>query len=116
MLRSASAVWALLAVVAQQDLHEGAMGYGVLNGCIGLGAVLGASSLPKLRRAIPGDVIATAASVVWSTRSGDVRVATPRAPRSGFGTTASIASRSPRARIVARSITLASSRTLPGHS
>ncbi len=61
----ASAVWALLAVVAQQDLHEGAMGYGLLNGCIGLGAVVGASSLPKLRRKVAGDVIAVLASGVF---------------------------------------------------
>src|ERR1019366_9513730 len=46
----ASAVWALLAVVAQQDLHQGAMGYGLLNGCLGVGAVTGAVLLPKVRR------------------------------------------------------------------
>jgi MFS family permease len=33
----ASAVWALLAVVARQDLRSGAMGYGLLNGCLGAG-------------------------------------------------------------------------------
>jgi MFS family permease len=46
----ASAVWALLAVVAQQDLQAGAMAYGLLNGCLGLGAVIGAVLLPRLRR------------------------------------------------------------------
>ena len=35
-------MWALLALVAKQNLHRGAMGYGILNGCIGLGAVIGA--------------------------------------------------------------------------
>jgi MFS family permease len=33
-----SAVWSLLALVAKSDLHQGAMGYGILNGCLGLGA------------------------------------------------------------------------------
>jgi MFS family permease len=53
----ASSVWALLAVVAQQALHQGAIGYGVLNGCMGLGAVLGATSLPRVRRSLPSDRI-----------------------------------------------------------
>ncbi len=61
----ASAVWALLAVVARQDLHKGAMGYGLLNGCLGAGAVLGAASLPKLRRKAPADVITSGAALVF---------------------------------------------------
>lgn len=60
-----SAVWALLAVVAQQDLHQGAMGYGILNGCIGLGAVMGAASLPKTRRILPADTIITVSCGVF---------------------------------------------------
>jgi MFS family permease len=62
----ASAVWALLAVVAQQDLHQGAMGYGILNGCLGAGAVLGASALPHLRKRLPGDIIVDGACVVFT--------------------------------------------------
>jgi MFS family permease len=50
-----SAAWSLLAVVARRELHEGALGYGVLNGGMGLGAVLGAFSLPRLRRLVPAD-------------------------------------------------------------
>lgn len=60
-----SGMWALLAVVAQQDLHQGAMGYGILNGCIGLGAVLGALSLPRLRRRLSADTIVNATAVVF---------------------------------------------------
>jgi MFS family permease len=59
-----SAIWALLAVVAQQDLHQGALGYGVLNGCLGAGAVAGAASLPSLRRRFSGDEISVVASIV----------------------------------------------------
>jgi len=60
-----SGMWALLAVVAQQDLREGAMGYGVLNACIGLGAVLGAVSLPRLRRRLSADAIVDLSALVF---------------------------------------------------
>lgn len=60
-----SAVWALLAVVARQNLKHGALGYGILNGCIGLGAVLGALILPHLRRRFSADTIVTSAAVVF---------------------------------------------------
>ena len=43
-----SAVWSLLAVVAARDLHQGALGYGILNGSMGLGAVIGATSRPHM--------------------------------------------------------------------
>lgn len=61
----ASAIWALLAVVARQDLHKGAMGYGLLNGCLGAGAVLGAVCLPKLRRMISADAITSISSLIF---------------------------------------------------
>ena len=59
-----SAVWALLAVVAQQHLHQGAMGYGILNGCLGAGAVAGAASLPYVRRRVGAETIVTASAFV----------------------------------------------------
>jgi MFS family permease len=52
-----SAVWALLAVVAARDLHQGALGYGILNGSMGLGAVIGATNLPRVRRRFSADMI-----------------------------------------------------------
>ena len=61
-----SGMWALLAVVAQRDLHQGAMGYGILNGCIGLGAVLGALLLPRLRRNLSADAIVNATAFVFA--------------------------------------------------
>lgn len=60
-----SAMWALLAVVARDSLHRGAMGYGILTGCIGIGAVAGAMLLPRLRRQIPPDRIVTWAALVF---------------------------------------------------
>jgi MFS family permease len=62
----ASAVWALLAVVAQQDLHAGAMAYGVLNGCLGLGAVAGATLLPRLRRRLPAEWMLAGTGLVFA--------------------------------------------------
>jgi MFS family permease len=52
-----SAVWSLLAVVAARVLHQGALGYGILNGSMGLGAVIGATSLPRVRRKFSADMI-----------------------------------------------------------
>src|SRR3954469_7634393 len=44
-----SALWALLPVVARDELHLGSGGYGLLLGAVGVGAVLGAQMLPALR-------------------------------------------------------------------
>jgi MFS family permease len=60
-----SAVWALLAIVAKRDLHQGAMGYGILNGSMGFGAVIGATSLPRVRRLLSADAIIGWATVVF---------------------------------------------------
>ena len=46
----ASAYWALLPLVARQQLGGGAELYGVLVTCIGAGAVAGATMLPRLRK------------------------------------------------------------------
>jgi len=60
-----SAVWALLAVVAQKDLKQGAMGYGILNGSLGLGALLAAFMLPRVRRRWTADQMLAASSVMY---------------------------------------------------
>jgi MFS family permease len=57
-----SAIWALLAVVARNDLHQGALGYGILNGSLGLGAVVAAFTLPRVRRRFTTDRIIAAAT------------------------------------------------------
>jgi MFS family permease len=46
----ASSIWALLPLTARSQLHLGSGGYGLLLGCVGLGAVAGAALLPRLRR------------------------------------------------------------------
>jgi MFS family permease len=63
-LAFASSLWALLPVVAQRQLDLGSGGYGLLLGCVGAGAVLGATLLPTLRarRSLDGVIsLATAA-------------------------------------------------------
>jgi hypothetical protein len=57
-----SAIWSLLAVVARNDLHQGALGYGILNGSLGLGAVAAAFSLARIRRHVSTDRIIAAST------------------------------------------------------
>lgn len=52
-----SAIWSLLAVVARRDLRQGPLGYGILNGALGLGAVVAATQLPRIRRKVNGNRI-----------------------------------------------------------
>src|SRR2546423_5830569 len=49
----ASALWAMLPLVARQQLGLGALGYGVLLGGLGAGAILAAFILPTVPRRIP---------------------------------------------------------------
>jgi MFS family permease len=58
-----SAIWALLAVVASHVLHQGALGYGILNGSLGVGALVGATSLPRIRRRFSADHIIITATL-----------------------------------------------------
>ena len=58
-----SAIWSLLAVVAKDDLHRGAIGYGILNGALGVGAVIAATQLPHIRRRFTADQILTASTI-----------------------------------------------------
>jgi MFS family permease len=51
----ASALWALLPVVARGRLGLGATGFGLLLGALGVGSVAGAVVLPRLRQAVPID-------------------------------------------------------------
>ena len=60
-----SAVWSLLALVAKQDMHQGAMGYGILNGSLGIGAIIGASLLARIRRRVDADTLLTGTSLYY---------------------------------------------------
>jgi MFS family permease len=58
----ASSIWALLPLTARSQLHLGSGGYGLLLGCVGVGAVAGAALLPRLRGALAPGSLLTAGS------------------------------------------------------
>jgi MFS family permease len=51
----ASALWGLLPLLARTELGLTSFGYGVMLGCLGAGAVLGALVLPEIRRRFPAE-------------------------------------------------------------
>jgi MFS family permease len=59
----ASALWALLPVVALERLDLGSKGFGLLMGCVGAGAITGASLLPRLRRRLSLDKLLVGATL-----------------------------------------------------
>jgi MFS family permease/quinol monooxygenase YgiN len=59
----ASALWSLLPVVAVGPLALDSRGLGLLMGCVGTGAIIGASVLPRLRRRLPLDLLVAGATV-----------------------------------------------------
>ena len=58
-----SALWALLPLVARFRLESGPGGYGALLGSFGIGAVAGATQLPRLRARFPTDRLALAGTI-----------------------------------------------------
>ncbi|HWL81944.1 MAG TPA: MFS transporter [Roseomonas sp.] len=60
----ASAVWALLPLVARNLLGGGAGFYGVLLGAVGAGAILGALALPRLRTRLDADGLLLVSAIV----------------------------------------------------
>ena len=61
---AASAVWALLPVLAAGNLGLGSAGYGLLLGMVGIGAVAGAFLIPRARARIGSARLVTGAMVV----------------------------------------------------
>jgi MFS family permease len=62
----ATVLWALLPLVATQQLRLGAVGYGVLLAAVGGGAVAGALVLPRFRARISSSLLVGAASVIYA--------------------------------------------------
>jgi MFS family permease len=62
---SASAIWALLPMVAKVELHSESTGYGVLLGFLGCGSICGALILTRLRHALTPEVLATGGVVLF---------------------------------------------------
>ncbi|WP_318377200.1 MFS transporter [Enterobacter sp.] len=61
-----SAGWALLPLVARRELGLGPGGYGIMLGCIGVGAVCGALLLPRMRKSFNPDRLMVLASVMFA--------------------------------------------------
>src|SRR5437870_4390343 len=66
----ASAFWALLPIIARHDLGLDALGYGLLLGAVGFGAIAGAAFLPRLKRRLPLDVVIAGASALFAVVGG----------------------------------------------
>jgi MFS family permease len=62
---SASALWSLLPLVAKNELHSESSGFGLLLGCLGVGSVMGALIIGRLRQLLSPDVIATSAVALF---------------------------------------------------
>ncbi len=60
----ASALWALLPAIAEGPLGLGSGGYGLLLGCVGVGAVGGAFLLPRLRARLAPDGLLAVGSLL----------------------------------------------------
>ncbi|HET7912725.1 MAG TPA: MFS transporter, partial [Pseudolabrys sp.] len=61
-----SALWALLPLVARDELGLGATGYGVILGCLGAGAVAGGLFLPRIERRFSTDALLAGAVVLFA--------------------------------------------------
>jgi len=62
----ASALWALLPLIASERLGQGAAGYGLLLAALGVGAIIGAVSLGRLRARLSVHVLLVASSLVFA--------------------------------------------------
>ena len=62
-----SAVWALMAVIARDLIHGGALTFGFLFGAFGVGAVLGGLMSVPLRHHLQGETLVRGASIAFGT-------------------------------------------------
>ncbi|GIF17509.1 MFS family permease [Actinoplanes tereljensis] len=61
-----SVVWGLLPVVAHQELGLGASGYGILLAALGVGAIVGALLMPRIRQRLSPNRLIVLAGVVYA--------------------------------------------------
>jgi MFS family permease len=62
----ASALWALLPLLARHELELNCFGYGILFGFLGLGSVIGAIFLPKLQSHFSTDTLVATATIMFA--------------------------------------------------
>ena len=65
----ASALWALLPSVLEEELGVQATGYGVALGVLGAGALLGVAVMPALRARIPANALLAASAILFAAGS-----------------------------------------------
>jgi MFS family permease len=61
----ASALWALLPVIARDQLSLGAGGFGLLSGGFGVGAIAGALTIPRQLQRVSLNTVVSAAILLW---------------------------------------------------
>lgn len=71
-----SALWALLPIVGRRDLGLSAGAYGGLLTCMGIGAVVGAMLLPRLRERLSVNAVTVAASLTFALSMAGLALAT----------------------------------------
>ena len=71
----ASGLWALLPIIARRDLGLGPAGYGGLLTFMGMGAILGAMLMPRLRGRVNANTITLAASILLAAAMGGLSLA-----------------------------------------
>src|SRR5207253_6853311 len=62
----AAATWSLFPLIVRQELGRGPEIYGLLLTCIGVGAVVGATLLPRLRAKVSRDALVAGASMLYA--------------------------------------------------
>lgn len=62
---SASALWSILPLVAKVELHSESSGFGLLLGCLGVGSILGALIIGRLRHLFSFNVVATSSVALF---------------------------------------------------
>jgi MFS family permease len=62
----ASALWAMLPLIARKDLGLGAVGYGILLGGLGAGAIIGAVVLPKARQLLSANLLVIFGTIIFA--------------------------------------------------
>lgn len=75
----ASAVWALLPLVARRLLEGGAGYYGLLLGAVGAGAIAGAVILPRIRARVDADGIMLGAALLTAAVTASLAAVPPQA-------------------------------------
>jgi MFS family permease len=62
----ASALWALLPVIARDQLGLGAGGFGLLSASFGIGAIVGALSIPRQLHRVSLNAVVSAGVILWA--------------------------------------------------